>query len=249
MNGKVALITGGARGIGLATAKALHADGWRIALADLDADALPAATAEVGPDTLPLVLDISDVGAVRHAVGEVVRRAGRLDGLVNNAGIFRNEPLLQTDEATYDRLMDVNLKGSFFVLQAAAQAMLHAGTGGVIVNMASAAGRSGRPTQAVYGMTKAALIHLTQSAALAFAPHIRVASVCPAAIETDMWADVVAQRRATGGDADIAAFMAGIPLGRSGTPEEVAAIVAFFFSDRAAFMTGNTFDVSGGREM
>jgi NAD(P)-dependent dehydrogenase (short-subunit alcohol dehydrogenase family) len=249
MNQKVALVTGGARGIGLATAKALHADGWRIALADRDAAALATAVDAVGPDTLPVVLDVADIAAVRSAVDDVIRRAGRLDGLVNNAGVFRNEPLLDTDEETYDHIMTVNLKGAFFLLQAAARAMLDAGNGGVIVNMASAAGRSGRPTQAVYGMTKAALIHLTKSAAIAFAPQIRVASVCPAAIETDMWTDVIAQRRATGGDADVAAFMAGIPLGRSGMPEEVAAIISFFFSDRAAFMTGNTFDVSGGREM
>ena len=98
-------------------------------------------------------------------------------------------------------------------------------------------------------MTKAALIHLTKSAAIAFAPQIRVASVCPAAIETDMWADTVAQRRAVGGDSDVAAFLSSIPLGRTGTAEEVANIVAFFASERAGFMTGSTFDVSGGREM
>jgi NAD(P)-dependent dehydrogenase (short-subunit alcohol dehydrogenase family) len=207
------------------------------------------AAAEIGPGTLTTVVDVADVDAARGAVAEMAGRAGRLDCLVNNAGVFRNEPLLDTDEATYDRLMDVNLKGAFFMLQASARAMLHAGNGGVIINIASGAGRSGRPTQAVYGMTKAALIHLTKSAALAFAPHIRTAAVCPVAVETEMWTENLAQRRAVGGDADVAAFMSTIPLGRSCTPEEVANVVAFFVSERAAFMTGATLDVSGGREM
>jgi len=249
MNRKVAIITGGARGIGLATAHALAADGWRIALADRDAAALEAAAPQVGSDTLTVTLDVSDVAAIKAAVADVVARAGRLDGLINNAGVFRNEPLLDVTEQTYDWIMDINLKGAFFMLQESARAMLAAGNGGVIVNMASAAGRTGRATQTIYGLTKAGLIHLTKSAALAFAPHIRVASICPAAIETDMWAETVAQRRAVGGDADVAAFMASIPLGRPGTVEEVANVIRFFCSDAAGYMTGSTFDVSGGREM
>lgn len=246
---KVVIITGGARGIGLATAKTMRAQGWQIALADRDAAALEAAAGEIGEGTFPLPLDVSDVAAVRAGVAEVAGRFGRLDGLINNAGLFRNEPFFDVTEEGYDRLMDVNLKGAFFILQAAAKAMKEAGNGGVIVNVSSAAGRSGRPTQTIYGLSKAGLLHLTKSAALALAPDVRVVAVCPAAIETDMWTETLAQRRAVGGEEDVKALFARIPLGRSGSVEELAGIIAFLASDQAAFLTGCALDVSGGMEM
>jgi meso-butanediol dehydrogenase/(S,S)-butanediol dehydrogenase/diacetyl reductase len=247
--GKVALITGGARGIGLATAHMLKAEGWRIALADRDTATLEAAAKEVGEDTIPVTLDVSDVSTVRTTIAALAAEAGRLDCLVNNAGVFKNERFFDIDEAGYDWLVDINLKGAFFVMQAAAKAMKEAGNGGVIVNIASASGRSGRPTQTIYGLTKAGLIHLTKSAAMALAPDVRVVAVCPAAVETDMWADTLAQRRAVGGEADVQALFARIPLGRSCTVEELAGAIAFLASDRAAFMTGCAIDFSGGMEM
>lgn len=247
--GKVALITGGARGIGLCTAKAMRAQGWRIALADRDEEALTAAAQEVGGDTYTLVLDVSDIPAVREGVAKTARETGRLDCLVNNAGVFRNERFMDIDEAGYDRIMDVNLKGAFFVMQAAARAMKEAGNGGVIVNVSSASGRSGRPTQTIYGLSKAGLIHLTKSAAMALAPDVRVVAVCPAAIETDMWTETLRQRREVGGEADVQALFARIPLGRSCAPEELAEIIAFLASEKASFLTGCALDVSGGMEM
>lgn len=247
---KAALITGGARGIGLATARAMRDDGWQIALADADAGALSTAVEQVGAGTFALELDVRDVAATREGIATVVQHfGGRLDALVNNAGVFKNEPFFDIDEAGYDRIMDVNLKGAFFVLQAAAQAMKQAGRGGVIVNVSSASGRSGRPTQTVYGLSKAGLIHLTKSAALALAPDVRVVAVCPAAIETDMWHETLAQRRAVGGEADVQAFLARIPLGRPASAEELARLIAFLASDAAAFMTGCAVDFSGGLEM
>lgn len=244
---KVVLITGGARGIGLATAHAMAADGWQIVLADRDEAAL--ADASAGTDYATLPLDVSNVSQVREAVAGLAARFGRLDGLINNAGVFKNELLLDVEEAGYDRLMDVNLKGAFFVMQACAKAMKAAGNGGVVVNVASASGRSGRPTQTIYGLTKAGLIHLTKSAAMALAPDVRVVAVCPAAIETDMWTETLAQRRAVGGDADVAALFARIPLGRSGTAEELAGVIAFLASEKASYLTGCALDVSGGMEM
>lgn len=249
--GKVALITGGARGIGLATACAMRADGWRVVLADRDEVALSAAATEMGGGdaVITLPLDVADVSAVRAGIADLSSRAGRLDCLVNNAGLFKNERFFDIDEADYDRIMDVNLKGAFFVMQAAAKTMKEAGNGGVIVNVASASGRSGRPTQTIYGLSKAGLIHLTKSAALALAPDVRVVAVCPAAVETDMWHETLAQRRAVGGEADVQALFARIPLGRSCTSDELAGIIAFLASPKAAYLTGCALDVSGGMEM
>lgn len=248
-NRKVVLITGGARGIGLATALALRDMGWRVALADRDPAALDEAVQVVGEGTVPVPLEVTNILAVREAVAALVEKTGRLDGLINNAGVFKNELFFDIDEASYDRIMDVNLKGAFFVMQAAAKAMKQAGNGGVIVNIASASGRSGRPTQTIYGLSKAGLIHLTKSAALALAPDIRVVAVCPAAVETDMWQQTLAQRRAVGGEADVQALFARIPLGRSCSAEELADVIAFLLSEKAAYMTGCALDVSGGMEM
>jgi len=127
--------------------------------------------------------------------------------------------------------------------------MKDAGNGGVIVNIASASGRSGRPTQTIYGLSKAGLVHLTKSAAMALAPDVRVVAVCPAAVETDMWQETLAQRRAVGGEADVQALFARIPLGRSCTVDELANVIAFLASDGASYMTGCALDVSGGMEM
>jgi D-sorbitol dehydrogenase (acceptor) len=246
---KVALITGAARGIGLAAAQTLTAEGWRVAMADRDAAALNEAVSTVGNDALAVPLDISDVAACRAAVEDVVKRAGRLDCLVNNAGAFKNELILSTDEETFDRLWTVNVKGTYFLSQAAAKAMLDLGNGGVVINIASAAGRSGRPTQAVYGLTKAAIVHFTKSFALAFAPHIRSVCICPAAIDTDMMRDNLAQRRAVGGEADAMGFLAKIPQGRMGTAQEVADLIAFVASEKAAYINGGAIDISGGLDM
>jgi glucose 1-dehydrogenase len=248
-HGKVALITGGARGIGFSTAKALLEQGWQVVIADRDESALLAATQELGGRAMPAPLDVSDVSAIRKTIAEVAQRMGRLDGLVNNAGVFKNQMLLDASEEDFDRLMTVNVKGAFFMLQACAKAMLDAGNGGVIVNVASAAGRSGRPTQTIYGMTKAAMIHMTKSAAMAFAPQVRVVCVCPAAVDTDMMVENLSQRRAVGGEADAMGFLARIPLGRMSTPEEVSDLIAYLMSEKASYMTGGSIDISGGLDM
>lgn len=246
---KVAVITGGAKGIGLIAAKLLASRGWKLALIDVNDEALASACAEVGPGTLPVKLDISDVAAIREAFPTIAAHFGRLDCLVNNAGVFRNEPLLDVEESTYDWLMDINLKGTFFCLQAAAKEMKALGNGGVIVNIASAAGRGGRPTQTIYGLTKAGMIHLTKSAAIALAPDVRTVCICPAAVDTEMMAKNFAERRAVGGDADVDDFMKKLLLQRLCKPEEVAELIAFCASDKATYMTGGSIDISGGLEM
>ncbi len=247
--GKVALITGGARGIGFTTAKTLLDQGWRVVIADRDEAALMAATQELGGKAMPAPMDVGDIPAIRKTIAEVAERMGRLDGLVNNAGVFKNQLLLDATEEDYDHIMDINLKGAFFVLQASAKAMMDAGNGGVIVNVASAAGRSGRPTQTVYGLSKAGLVHLTKSAAMVFAPHIRVCCVCPAAVDTEMMVENLSQRRAIGGEADAMGFLARIPMGRMSKPEEVSDLIAYLMSDKAAYITGGSIDISGGLDM
>ncbi len=248
--GRVAVVTGGAGGIGIAAGKALVADGWRVVLVDVDSAGLETAAAEVGAGTATRVLDIRDVAAIRASFAEIAQSMGRLDALVNNAGVFRLESIWDVEESTYDWLMDINLKGAFFCLQAAAKEMARLGNGGVVVNVASAAGRSGRPTQVIYGLSKAGMVHLTKSAAIALAPdRIRVCCVCPAAVDTGMMAKNFAERRDVGGDADVQAFMAKLLVQRLSKPEEVADLVAYLCSDKASYITGGSVDISGGLDM
>ncbi len=244
---RVALVTGGAGGIGVACGQALVRDGWKVILHDLPGEALDRAGLSLGAETVPF--DLRDVSAIRTGVSEAAQKFGRLDALINNAGVFKLEPIFDVEESTYDFLMDINLKGAFFCLQAAAKEMAKTG-GGVVVNVASAAGRSGRPTQTIYGLSKAGIIHLTKSAALSLGEFgIRVCCVCPAAVDTGMMAKNFAERRQVGGDADVDAFMAKLLVKRLSTPEEVAELIAYLCSDKASYMTGGSIDISGGLDM
>jgi 3-oxoacyl-[acyl-carrier protein] reductase len=244
---KVALVTGGAGGIGQATGIALIRDGWRVILHDLPGAALDETAERIG--AAKVAFDLRDVGAVRAGVAEAAGTFGRLDALVNNAGVFKLEPIWDVTEETYDFLMDINLKGAFFTLQAAAAELKKAG-GGVIINVASAAGRSGRDTQTIYGLSKAGLVHLTKSAALALGGDgIRVCCVCPAAVDTEMMAKNFAERRQVGGDDSVNAFMAKLLIKRMSTPEEIAELIAYLMSEKAAYMTGGSIDISGGLDM
>jgi NAD(P)-dependent dehydrogenase (short-subunit alcohol dehydrogenase family) len=250
MSKKVVVVTGGAGGIGIAIGKAMHRDGWHVVLTDINPAGLESAASQVGEGTEVFVLDVANVSEVRACFAKIAEDFGRLDCLVNNAGVFRNEPLLDVEENTYDWLMDINLKGAFFCLQAAAKEMQRFDVShGVIINIASAAGRGGRPTQTIYGLTKAGLIHLTKSAAQALAPKIRTVCICPAAVDTEMMTRNFAERKAVGGDSDVEAFKAKLLLQRLCTPEEVAELTAFVASDKAAYMTGGSIDISGGLEM
>jgi NAD(P)-dependent dehydrogenase (short-subunit alcohol dehydrogenase family) len=244
---RVALVTGGAGGIGVATGAALAEDGWKVILHDLPGEALTKAALALGAETV--AFDLRDVSAIRAGVSEAASKFGRLDALINNAGVFKLEPIFDVEETTYDFLMDINLKGAFFCLQSAAKEMAKTG-GGVIVNVASAAGRSGRPTQTIYGLSKAGIIHLTKSSALSLAEHgIRVCCVCPAAVDTGMMAKNFAERRQVGGDADVDAFLAKLLVKRLSTPEEVADLIAYLCSEKASYMTGGSIDISGGLDM
>jgi meso-butanediol dehydrogenase / (S,S)-butanediol dehydrogenase / diacetyl reductase len=249
---RAAMVTGAGRGIGRGIALRLAAEGAHVLVADLDAatgtETARAIEAQGGKARF-VAADVARPEASRAAVAETLEAFGRLDVLVNNAGVIRARPLLDLAEDDWDRTFAVNARGLFFCLQAAARAMVRAG-GGCIINVASIAGRWGRPLLADYAASKAAVISVTQSAALALAPHrVRVNAVCPGVVDTAMWAQIDQEwGQAVGAKPGevLAGRVAGIPLGRIETPEDVAGLVAFLASDDAAYITGQAINVCGG---
>ncbi|KRE02151.1 3-oxoacyl-ACP reductase [Bosea sp. Root381] len=238
---KVALVTGAARGIGLAAAKRFLTEGWRVALLDIDGATLDAAVAEIArPDvTLALVCDVSEPAAVEAAFAALAARFGRLDALVNNAGTAVFKPLLETSHAEWSRVLAVNLTGPFLTTQLAAPLMADTG-GGAIVNITSISGLRASTLRVAYGTSKAALAHLTkQQAAELAALGIRVNAVAPGPVETAMAKAVhTPEIRADYRDA--------IPLARYGLEEELAAAIFFLCGEQASYITGQTLAVDGG---
>ena len=231
-----AIVTGAARGIGRTIAQRLATDGARVALLDIDDSVLGVAD-EL--DGVGAVVDLADAQATRAAVSEVVTELGGLWLLVNNAGIFGKVPLLEIDVEDWDRMMSVNVRAMLVTIQAAAPAMIAHG-GGRIVNQASMAAKLGTPGEAHYAASKAAVTALTRIAARELGPHgITVNCLCPGYVLTEMGAD-------TRDPEQIHDWESLSPLGRLGTPDDVAAAVAFLASDGAAYMTGESLNVSGG---
>ena len=237
---KVALVTGAARGIGLATAKRFLAEGWRVALLDIERELLAAAVADLNnPNTLALPCDVSDAKAVAGAMAEIERRFGRLDALVNNAGVAVFAPLLETSDEDWKRVLEVNLTGPFLCTKAAAPLMREHG-GGAIVNITSISAVRASTLRSAYGTSKAGLAHLTKQLAVELASlGIRVNGVAPGPVETAMAKAVhTPEIRADYHDA--------IPLNRYGLEEELAEAVFFLCSDRASYITGQILAVDGG---
>jgi NAD(P)-dependent dehydrogenase (short-subunit alcohol dehydrogenase family) len=238
---RVALITGAARGIGLATARRFLADGWRVALLDVQGDLVRESAASVGaPDaSLALEADVSDPGAVSRAVQAVAARFGRLDALVNNAGVAVFKPLLETTYEEWSRVMAVNLTGPFLCTQAAAPLMAETG-GGAIVNITSISGIRASTLRVAYGTSKAALAHLTKQQAVELAHlGIRVNAVAPGPVDTAM-------AKAVHSPEIRAEYHEVIPLERYGLEEELAETIHFLCSDRASYVTGQLLAVDGG---
>jgi NAD(P)-dependent dehydrogenase (short-subunit alcohol dehydrogenase family) len=237
---KVALVTGAARGIGLAVAKRFLADGWRVALLDIEHDLLRGAVAGLAnPDgTMALDCDVSDADAVAAAITAMSRRFGRLDALVNNAGIAVFAPLLETSNQDWSRILAVNLTGPFLCTKAAAPLMRE--HGGAIVNVTSISAVRASTLRSAYGTSKAGLAHLTKQLAVELALRgIRVNAVAPGPVETAMAKAVhTPEIRADYHDA--------IPLNRYGLEEELAEAVFFLCSDRASYITGQILAVDGG---
>ena len=236
-DGQVALVTGGASGIGRATVLRLARDGAAVAVLDRDGDGARAVAAEVGGPAFEV--DVRDGDAVRAAVDATVDALGGLAILVNNAGVGDLRPLHTVDDRLWHRLLDVNLTGTFHAMAAAVPVMLAAGRG-VIVNNASVSGLGPTRNEAAYSAAKAGVIALTASGALEYGPTIRVNCVAPGFIRTPLTAiwDSHPEAFAPIGDA--------IPLGRIGEADEVAEVIAFLCSDAAAYVTGHTLVVDGG---
>jgi NAD(P)-dependent dehydrogenase (short-subunit alcohol dehydrogenase family) len=238
---KVALVTGAARGIGLAIARHFLAEDWRVALLDIERELLDGAVAALArPDaTLALHCDVSDAAAVAAAMASVNSRFGRLDALVNNAGIAVFAPLLETSDEDWSRVLAVNLTGPFLCTKAAAPVMREHG-GGAIVNITSISAVRASTLRSAYGTSKAGLAHLTKQLAVELASlGIRVNAVAPGPVETAMAKAVHTQEiRADYHDA--------IPLNRYGLEEELAEAVFFLCCERSSYITGQILAVDGG---
>ena len=246
LSGKVAAITGAARGIGKACAKRFLDDGVKVVISDVDAEGLAATAAELArPDALRTIVgNVAKRADVDRLVATAVKEFGRLDIMVNNAGVARNRDILDITEEEFDEIIGINLKGAFFGVQAAAKQMIAQGGGGVVINMSSVNALLAIPSLATYAMSKGGMKQLT-SVAVALAPHnIRVVAVGPGTILTDM----VASSIYTSEDAR-KTVLSRTPAGRGGEPSEVASVVAFLASDDASYITGQTIHVNGGMAM
>jgi NAD(P)-dependent dehydrogenase (short-subunit alcohol dehydrogenase family) len=255
LNGRVALVTGGARGLGQAIVSALAGQGAAIAVLDLDQAGLDITAKLVrdgGSRCCPLLLDLAQRGSAREAVLRVVKELGRLDILVNNAGTASVQPLLEASEEEWDKVFAVNVRGLFSMLQAAATYMKDHG-GGRIINITSPASKMALPNYTAYSASKAAVDSITRAAAVALGKYgITVNGVAPGRINTEM------QRMTEEKFAALAGMKIGdfiesrtkdIPLQRRVAPEEVAQAVLWLASDAAAYVTGDRLNISGGLEL
>ena len=253
LQGKTALITGAARGIGLEFARAYIAEGAVVTLADVNAAALVAAVAELGPQARSVVLDVTDQASIDAGFAAAIADMGKLDILINNAALFDAGPIADITRASYDKLFAVNVSGTLFCLQAAARHMIARGEGGRIINMASQAGRRGESLAAVYCATKAAVISLTQSAGLNLIAHrINVNAIAPGVVDGAHWDGVDAlfakyENRPLGEKKRLVG--AGVPYGRMGPPADLTGMAIFLATDEAEYIVAQTFGVDGGQWM
>jgi NAD(P)-dependent dehydrogenase (short-subunit alcohol dehydrogenase family) len=251
LNDKVALVTGGSRGIGRAIVERYLAEGARVAIADLAGAQELAAT--LGDKAMGVEVDVRKRPSIDRMIADVVSKWGGIDILVNNAGVFDLAPIVEVTEASYDKIFGVNVKGLFFTLQAVAQHMIARGKGGKIINMASQAGRRGEALVSIYCASKAAVISLNQSAGLDLIKHkINVNGIAPGVVDTPMWDDVDAlfakyegrkpgEKKRLVGEA--------VPLGRMGTPEDYTGAAVFLASSDADYIVAQTLNVDGGNWM
>lgn len=251
LQGKTALITGGARGIGLAFVEAFLREGARVAIADVGG--AQAAAARLGDRTIGIAMDVTNQASIDTGVKAAADWGGGIDILLNNAAVFDLAPIVDITRASYDRVFAVNVAGTLFPLQAVAKQMIAQGRGGKIINMASQAGRRGEALVGVYCASKAAVISLTQSAGLDLIRYkINVNGIAPGVVDTPMWDAVDAlfakyenkplgqKKREVG---------AAVPYGRMGRPEDMTGTAVFLASSEADYIVAQTFNVDGGNWM
>ena len=253
LDGKTALITGSARGIGLAFAKAYVAEGANVVIADINEAAAQAAAAEIGDKALAVAMDVTDQASIDAGIAKAADHFGQIDILINNAAIFTAAPIVEITEGDYTRVFDINVKGTLFTMQAVARHMIERGIKGKIINMASQAGRRGEALVAVYCASKAAVISLTQSAGLNLIQHgINVNAIAPGVVDGEHWDGVDAffakyegkapgQKKKEVGEA--------VPFGRMGTAEDLTGMAIFLASSEADYIVAQTYNVDGGNWM
>lgn len=258
LDGKVVLVTGAGRGIGRAIAIRMAQEGADVVVCDIHAANAESVAAEIGQTgraALALTADVTQAAQVEEMTERAMARFGRIDVLVNNAGIVLVKPMLQMSESEWDRLFDVNLKSYWLCARAIAPQMVARGQGGKIINAASKAGKT--PSRyapiGAYSTSKHGVIGFTRSLAMELAPaRINVNCFCPGIVDTDMWTQIDAEVAARSGRKpgfSREAALADIPLGRVDTPEGVAKLVAFLASSEADYMTGQALNLTGGMEM
>lgn len=251
--GKTALITGAARGIGLAFAKAYVAEGAKVAIADIDLTQAQAAARAIGDNAIAVHMDVSNPKSISAGVNQTVSSLGQIDILVNNAAIFTAAPITEITHEDYSRVFDINVAGTLFTMQAVAQHMIDQSVKGKIINMASQAGRRGESLVAVYCASKAAVISLTQSAGLNLIQHgINVNAIAPGVVDGEHWDGVDAffakyegkapgQKKKEVGDS--------VPYGRMGIAEDLTGMAVFLASKDADYVVAQTYNVDGGNWM
>ena len=241
---KVALVTGGAQGIGLACAKQFLAEGARVAIVDINAEQGARALAELGAEhTLFIAGDVADSSLAAEVVRQTLARFGRIDILLNNAGITHAAEFLELDVADFDRVLAINLRSYFVFGQAVARHMVAAGIRGTIINMSSVNAILAIPNQVPYVISKGGVNQLTKVMSVSLAPHgIRVNAIGPGTIATEL-----ARKAVMGSPAAERTIMSRTPLGRLGEPSEVASVAVFLASDDASYLSGQTIYPDGGR--
>ncbi|KMY01350.1 L-iditol 2-dehydrogenase [Pseudomonas syringae pv. aptata] len=253
LEGKSALITGSARGIGRAFAQAYIHEGARVAIADIDLQRAQATATELGPNAYAVRMDVTDQSSIDQAIAAVVAQVGKLDILINNAALFDLAPIVDITRDSYERLFSINVGGTLFTLQAAARQMIAQGHGGKIINMASQAGRRGEALVAVYCATKAAVISLTQSAGLDLIRHgINVNAIAPGVVDGEHWDGVDAlfarhENRPLGEKKKLVGEQ--VPFGRMGTADDLTGMAIFLASADSEYVVAQTYNVDGGNWM